>query len=70
MSSALSMVPLLHQDIGVSPTRTRRQFSTTYKLQILAAATTCLEPGELGARLRECSLSYRYSSSRMRAFIW
>ena len=59
MSSALSMVPWLHQETGVSPTRTRRQFNTAYKLQILAAAAACLNPGELGALLRREGL---YSS--------
>lgn len=59
MSSALSMVPLLDQDAGVSPTRARRRCSTTEKLQILAAATACLTPGELGALLRREGL---YSS--------
>ena len=59
MSSALSMVPLLHQDSGVSPARTRRQFSTVYKLQILAAAAACTKAGELGALLRREGL---YSS--------
>jgi len=59
MSSALSVMPLLHQDTGVSPTRTRRQFSTAYKLQILAAAEACTKAGELGALLRREGL---YSS--------
>ncbi len=59
MSSALSMVPLVHQDTGVSPTRTRRQFSTAYKVQILTAAAACTKPGELGALLRREGL---YSS--------
>lgn len=59
MSSALSISPLLLQDTGVSPTRTRRQFSTAYKLQILSAAEACTQPGELGALLRREGL---YSS--------
>ena len=59
MSSALSVSPLLLHDAGVSPTRTRRQFTTTYKLQILAAADACTKPGELGALLRREGL---YSS--------
>ena len=59
MSSALSVAPLLLHDTGVSPTRTRRQFSTTYKLQILAAADACTKAGELGALLRREGL---YSS--------
>ena len=59
MSSALSVAPLLLHDTGVSPTRTRRQFTTTYKLQILAAADACTKPGELGALLRREGL---YSS--------
>ncbi len=59
MSSALSVAPLLLQETGVSPTRTRRQFSTTYTLQILAAADACTKAGELGALLRREGL---YSS--------
>ena len=59
MSSALSVSPLLLHDTGVSPTRTRRQFTATYKLQILAAADACTKPGELGALLRREGL---YSS--------
>ncbi len=59
MSSALSVSPLLLQDTGVSPTRTRRQFSSAYKLQILAAADACTKAGELGALLRREGL---YSS--------
>ena len=59
MSSALSVSPLLQHDTGVSPTRTRRQFSTAYKLQILAAAAACTRAGELGALLRREGL---YSS--------
>ena len=59
MSSALSVAPLLLHDTGVSPTRTRRQFTATYKLQILAAAAACTKPGELGALLRREGL---YSS--------
>ena len=52
MSSALSVSPLLLHDTGVSPTRSRRQFSAAYKLQILTAADACTKPGELGAVLR------------------
>ena len=59
MSSALSVAPLLLHDTGVSPTRTRRQFSTAYTLQILAAADACTKPGELGTLLRREGL---YSS--------
>ena len=59
MSSALSVAPLLLHDTGVSPTRTRRQFTTTYKLQILAAADACTKSGALGALLRREGL---YSS--------
>ena len=59
MSSALSVAPLLLHDTGVSPTRTRRQFTATYKLQILATADACTKPGELGALLRREGL---YSS--------
>ena len=59
MSSALSVSPLLLHDTGVSPTRSRRQFSAAYKLQILTAADACTKPGELGALLRREGL---YSS--------
>ena len=59
MSSALSNSSLLLQETGVSPTRTRRQFCTAYKLQMLAAAEACTKPGELGALLRREGL---YSS--------
>ena len=59
MSSARSVSPLPLQDTGVSPTRTRLQFSTAYKLQILSAAAACTKPGELGALLRREGL---YSS--------
>jgi transposase len=59
MLSALSVAPLLLHDTGVSPTRTRRQFTATYKLQILAAADACTKAGELGALLRREGL---YSS--------
>ena len=53
------MAPLRHQDTGVSPTRTRRQFTTAYKRRILAAAEACTKPGELGALLRR---EWLYSS--------
>ena len=59
MSSALSALPLPDHDTGVSATRTRRQFSRAYKMQILVAADACTQPGELGALLRREGL---YSS--------
>lgn len=59
MSSALSVLPLPEIETGVSATRTRRQFSAAYKLQMLAAAVACTKPGELGALLRREGL---YSS--------
>ena len=59
MSSALSSQPLLHQDVGVSSSRSRRRFTAAYKLQILEAAAACTKPGELGALLRREGL---YSS--------
>ncbi len=57
----LSLAPslLLSHDVGVSPTRTRRQFTAAYKLKILEAAAQCTEPGALGALLRREGL---YSS--------
>lgn len=59
MPSALSVLPLPKSEAGVSATRTRRQFKSAYKLQILAAADACTKPGELGALLRREGL---YSS--------
>ena len=59
MSSALSVLPLSNSETGVSATRTRRRFTTAYKLQILVAADGCTKPGELGALLRREGL---YSS--------
>ena len=59
MSSALSVVPLPQSETGVSATRTRRRFSTAFKVQMLAAADACTQPGELGALLRREGL---YSS--------
>ena len=52
MSSALSVLPLPAHETGVSPTRTRRQFTSAFKLQMRAAADACTKPGELGALLR------------------
>jgi hypothetical protein len=39
----------LYCNMSETPTRTRRQFPATYKLQILAAADACTKPAELGA---------------------
>jgi len=57
----LSLAPTLlySHDTGVSPTRTRRRFTTAFKLQMLEAAAQCTKPGELGALLRREGL---YSS--------
>ena len=52
MSSALSVAPLLPHETRVSPTRTRRQFTATYTLQILTAADACTKPGACGAHHR------------------
>ena len=46
-------------DPQVVPKATRRQFSTEYKLRILAEADACSERGEIGALLRREGL---YSS--------
>ena len=59
MSTALAPTPLLSHDTGVSPTRSRRRFAATYKLQLLEAAAQCTQPGALGALLRREGL---YSS--------
>ena len=59
MSSALSSLPLLQHDVGVSSTRSRRRFTAAFKLKILSAAAQCTKPGELGALLRREGL---YSS--------
>lgn len=57
----MSLVPKLLQphDTGVSATRTRRRFTTAYKLKMLEAVAQCTKPGELGALLRREGL---YSS--------
>lgn len=57
----MSLVPKLlpSHDTGVSATRTRRRFTTAYKLKILEAAAQCTKSGELGALLRREGL---YSS--------
>ena len=59
MSSAFSVSPLLLHETRVSPSRTRRQFSAAYKVQILTAADACTQQGELSALLRRGGL---YSS--------
>ena len=46
-------------DAEVVPRAKRRQFSVSYKLQILEAAEQCRDPGEIGALLRREGL---YSS--------
>jgi transposase len=46
-------------DPEVVPKAERRQFSTDYKLRVLAEADRCSEPGEIGALLRREGL---YSS--------
>lgn len=50
----LSPVPALviNPDVGVSPTRTRRQFPPAYKRQILDAVAACTQRGEIGALRR------------------
>ena len=57
----MSPVPKLlpSHDTGVSATRTRRRFTTAYKLKLLEAAAQCTKSGELGALLRREGL---YSS--------
>jgi len=55
----LSPVPqlVINPDVGVSPTRTRRRFTATYKRDILQAVAACSAPGEIGALLRREGLS-------------
>jgi transposase-like protein len=50
---------VINPDVGVSPTRTRRRFTTAYKRRILDAVAACTHPGEIGALLRREGL---YSS--------
>jgi transposase-like protein len=50
-SSLAEAVPLLHDGSMPEP-RTRRRFTTAYKLEILAAAAQCTAPGAVGALLR------------------
>ena len=59
MSTALAPTPLLSHHTGVSPTRSRRRFTASYKLQLLEAAAQCTQLGALGALLRREGL---YSS--------
>jgi transposase len=59
LSSALASSALLQHDVGVSPTPSRRRFTTAYKLKILAAAAECTRSRELAALLRREGL---YSS--------
>ena len=59
MSSALAS-PVLHSsDVGVSSSRTRRRFTTAYKLKILTAVAECTQVGEVAGLLRREGL---YSS--------
>ena len=59
MSSALASAVLKSFDVGVSHTASRRRFTPAYKLEILAAAAGCVQPGDVGALLRREGL---YSS--------
>ena len=66
MSSALSVAPLLLHETGGSPTRTRRQCTATYTLQILTAADACTKPGALLRRegLYSSHLAMRRAAQR------
>ena len=59
MSSSLASSPLPLHDVGVSPHRDRRRFTSAFKLKILEEAAHCVQPGALGALLRREGL---YSS--------
>ena len=52
VAPALSHSAVLSHSTEVSSTRTRRRFSTAYKLQIVVEADACTERGALGALLR------------------
>lgn len=43
---------MFSSDVGVSPTRRRRRFTSAYKQQMVEAAAQCMQRGELGALLR------------------
>ena len=58
-SVALAQDPMVVHDVEVPARRTRRRYSATYKLKVLAEAAQCQKPGELGALLRREGL---YSS--------
>jgi|SRR5690606_8283880 len=58
-TAALAPSVLLAHDVGVSASRTRRQFTAAYKLRIITAADACTKPGEVAALLRREGL---YSS--------
>ncbi len=47
----------------VTPKASRRRFSRTYKLSVLAEADACTKPGELGALLRREGLYSSHLSS-------
>ena len=59
IAAALSHPAVLLHATEVSSSRTRRRFSTAYKLQIVVEADACTETGALGALLRREGL---YSS--------
>ena len=56
---SLALQPVVPHDVGVSPSPSRRRFSTAYKVRLLAEAAQCVKPGDLGALLRREGL---YSS--------
>ena len=59
LSAPLASSVVKSFDVAVSPTATRRRFTTAYKVKILAAAAGCVQPGDVGALLRREGL---YSS--------
>ena len=53
-------------DVGMTDKAQRRRFTAAYKLKVLAEATACRQPGELGALLRREGL-YSFHLAAWRA---
>lgn len=59
-SNGVAIPGTMTNEVEVMAKATRRRFSAEYKLNILRAAETCTQPGEVGALLRRGGL---YSSN-------
>lgn len=50
--TAIADTPIVRDDVEVSAKARRRQFTATYKREILRRAAACSQPGAIGALLR------------------